>query len=224
DYSRYNYVAQPEDRIAMEDIIPRVGPYDKWAIGWGYRPIPGARTPEEERPTLEKWILAQDTTPWFRFSANNDFGGFGTLNEAVGDADPVKSTALGYKNLKRVIGYVYDAAVKPGEDNDDLQEIYGRVVGQWATEAGHVATMIGGATACSRARRSRRTRAARTRSPTCSTTCGAASGRRSTRAVRSTRIAESCRTTSSRRSTARSTRRSARRPRPRAAAAGAAAS
>ncbi|MEO8621760.1 MAG: zinc-dependent metalloprotease, partial [bacterium] len=75
DYSRYNYVAQPEDKIALEDIIPRVGPYDKWAIGWGYRPIPGARTPDAERATLEKWTRIQDTVPWFRFSANNDFGG-----------------------------------------------------------------------------------------------------------------------------------------------------
>jgi hypothetical protein len=32
DYSRFNYVAQPEDRIPLEDIVPRVGPYDKFAI------------------------------------------------------------------------------------------------------------------------------------------------------------------------------------------------
>jgi hypothetical protein len=88
----------------------------------------------------------QDTIPWYRFSANNEFGGFGTLSEAVGDADPVKSTALGYKNLQRVVGYVYNATVRPGEDNDDLREVYGRVVGQWATEAGHVATVVGGGT------------------------------------------------------------------------------
>ena len=146
DYSRYNYVAQPEDRIALEDIIPRVGPYDKWAIGWGYRPIPGARTSDEERATLERWTRIQDTVPWFRFSANNDFGGYGTLNEAVGDADPVKSTALGYKNLQRVIGYVATTATEPGEDNSDLKEVYDRTVGQWATEAGHVATIVGGGT------------------------------------------------------------------------------
>ena len=146
DYSRYNYVAQPEDKIALEDIVPRVGPYDIWAIGWGYRPIPGARTPDEERATLERWTRVQDTVPWFRFSANNDFGGFGTQSEAVGDADPVKSTALGFKNLQRVIGYVSAAATRAGEDNSDLREVYDRTVGQWATEASHVATAIGGGT------------------------------------------------------------------------------
>ena len=93
DYSRFNYVAQPEDNIALEDIVPRVGPYDKYAIMWGYKPIPGASTPDAgacRRST--SWARMQDTIPWYRFSANNEFGGYGTLNEAVGDADPVKST------------------------------------------------------------------------------------------------------------------------------------
>ena len=146
DYSRFNYVAQPEDNLALEDIVPRVGPYDKFAIMWGYKPIPGARTPDEERPTLERWARMQDTIPWYRFSANNEFGAYGTLNEAVGDADPVKSTALGFKNIRRVVDYIPGAAIRPGEDNSDLKEIYDRTVGQWATEANHVATIIGGGT------------------------------------------------------------------------------
>ena len=146
DYSRFNYVAQPEDGIAIEDIIPRVGPYDKWAIGWGYRPIPGARTSDAERATLERWTRIQDTVPWFRFSANNEFGAYGTQSEAVGDADPVKSTALGFKNLRRVVNYVATTASEPGEDNSDLKEVYDRTVGQWATEANHVATVVGGGT------------------------------------------------------------------------------
>jgi hypothetical protein len=144
DYSRFNYVAQPEDHLALEDIVPRIGPYDKYAIMWGYKPIPEAKTPDQEKPALDGWARMQDTIPWYRFSANNDFGGFGTLNEAVGDADPVKSTGLGFQNIRRMVGYISGAAIRPGEDNDDLREIYDRAVGQWATEAGHVATMVGG--------------------------------------------------------------------------------
>ncbi len=146
DYSRFNYVAQPEDNIPIEDIVPRVGPYDKFAIMWGYKPIPGARSTEQERATLESWSRMQDTIPWYRFSANNEYGAFGTQSEAVGDADPVKSTTLGFKNIRRVIGYIPGAATRAGEDNSDLKEIYDRTVGQWATEANHVATMIGGGT------------------------------------------------------------------------------
>ena len=146
DYSRFNYVAQPEDGIAVNDLIPRIGPYDKYAIMWGYKPIPNARTSDAERATLDQWSRMQDTIPWYRFSANNEFGAFGTQSEAVGDADPVKSTGLGFKNIERTMGYIMGVAVKPGEDNSDLREIYDRTVGQWATEANHVATLVGGGT------------------------------------------------------------------------------
>jgi hypothetical protein len=143
DYSRFNYVAQPEDNIAVADLVPRIGPYDKYAIMWGYTPIPSAVTSDQERPTLDQWSRMQDTIPWYRFSENNE-GGYGTQSEAVGDADPVKSTGLGFRNLRRVVTYISSAATKPGENNDDLREIYNRTVQQWATEASHVATVIGG--------------------------------------------------------------------------------
>ncbi|MGH7634440.1 MAG: zinc-dependent metalloprotease, partial [Gemmatimonadaceae bacterium] len=63
DYARFNYVAQPEDSIALEDLIPRVGPYDRFATMWGYTPIPDAKTPEEELPTLDRWARMQDSIP-----------------------------------------------------------------------------------------------------------------------------------------------------------------
>lgn len=146
DYSRFNYVAQPEDSIPVSTLIPQVGPYDKYTIMWGYKPIPSAQTPEEERATLDRWSGMQDTVPWYRFSANNEFGAYGTQSEAVGDADPVKSTRLGFRNIERAVGYIADAATQPGEDNTDLRELYDRTVSQWATEANHVATLVGGGT------------------------------------------------------------------------------
>ncbi|HEV8409621.1 MAG TPA: zinc-dependent metalloprotease [Gemmatimonadaceae bacterium] len=145
DYSRMNYVAQPEDHIAVADIIPRIGPWDKYSIMWGYKEIPGARTMNDEKATLEQWTRMQDSVPWYRFSAGNAYGGFGTQSEAVGDADPVKSTGLGFKNIERVMGFVAGAGTRPMDDNELLKELYDRTVGQWATEAGHVTTVIGGA-------------------------------------------------------------------------------
>ena len=59
--------------------------------------------------------------PWYRFSGGNPFGGYGTLSEAVGDADPVKSTGLGFKNIARVMGYVAAAGTRKGDDNSLLQ-------------------------------------------------------------------------------------------------------
>jgi hypothetical protein len=145
DYSRFNYVAQPEDNIPAEDLIPRIGPYDKWATMWGYKPIPGARTPDEEKKTLDAWAREQDVKPYLRFSTADARGSDpGENTEAVGDADAVASTALGIKNLLRVADMLLPATSRPGEPYDDLSELYGRMLGQWATELNHVTGIVGG--------------------------------------------------------------------------------
>ncbi|HLI86126.1 MAG TPA: zinc-dependent metalloprotease [Bryobacteraceae bacterium] len=146
DYARFNYVAQPEDKIDVADLVPRVGPYDIWATRWGYAPIAGAKKPVDEEPTLDRWAREQDKTPWYRFSTANAAGSDPAENtEAVGDADAIKSTALGLKNLHRVAGLLIPAAAyRQGEHYDDLAEIYGRMLAQWALEMNHVAALIGG--------------------------------------------------------------------------------
>jgi hypothetical protein len=145
DYARFNYVAQPEDDIPVEDLIPKIGPYDTWATVWGYKPIAGATNPDDERPTLDEWAREQDETPWYRFSTPGAGGADpGQLTEAVGDADAVEATRLGLKNLERVAAMLLEATSAPGEPYDDLDELYGRLVGQWATEMSHVAAVVGG--------------------------------------------------------------------------------
>ncbi len=145
DYSRFNYVAQPEDNIPLENLIPQIGPYDKWATMWGYKPIPGAKTPDEEKKTLDEWAREQDSKPWLRFSTADSRGSDpGENTEAVGDADAVVSTGLGIKNLKRVADMLLPATSHPGEPYDDLEELYGRMLGQWATELNHVTQIVGG--------------------------------------------------------------------------------
>ncbi len=145
DYSRFNYVAQPEDNISVGDLIPGIGPYDKWATMWGYKPIPEARTPDQEKATLNQWARQQDTTPWLRFSTSESGGSDpGELTEAVGDSDAVGSTALGMKNLARVADMLLVATTREGEPYDDLEELYGRMLGQWVTELTHVTSIVGG--------------------------------------------------------------------------------
>jgi len=146
DYSRFNYVAQPEDKIDPADLIPRIGPYDVWATHWGYAPIPDAKTSDEEKKSLNQWAKEQDDKPWYRFSTANSAGSDpGEETEAVGDADAVKSTALGVKNLQRVEKLLMAAtAWKEGETYEQLSELYGRLVNQWSTEMNHVAGIVGG--------------------------------------------------------------------------------
>jgi Met-zincin/Domain of unknown function (DUF5117)/Domain of unknown function (DUF5118) len=145
DYSRFNYVAQPEDNIPPELLIPQVGPYDRFAVMWGHKPIPGANTPDEEWATLDRWSRMQDTIPWFRFTTagapNDPFA----LTEAVGDEDAVKSNTLGLRNLRRVKDMLLRVAERPGQDYELLDELYGNVIGQWGRYNGHVAALVGAA-------------------------------------------------------------------------------
>jgi hypothetical protein len=143
DYSRFNYVAQPEDNIPVDLLIPGVGPYDRFAIRWQNTPIPGARTPDDEWATLDSWSRIQDTVPWFRFSTSDATGDAGDITEAVGDADAVKSSTLALKNLERVAGLLLRVGEQPGKDYRLLTELYGSVVDQWSRYNGHVAAIIG---------------------------------------------------------------------------------
>jgi hypothetical protein len=147
DYARFNYVAQPEDSMPLADLVPTVGPYDKFAVKWGYSVIPGATKPEDETKTLDSWARMQDTIPWYRFAGDAATGGAdpGEQTEAIGDADAVKATTLGFKNLARVMKLVEPAAESDKTaDYSLLRTTYNGVISQWATEANHVTRIIGG--------------------------------------------------------------------------------
>lgn len=138
-------MAQPEDNLDPADLVPKIGPWDRWAIKWSYQPIPQASTPEEELPILDEWAREQDGTPWFRSdTVGPDSSDPTELTESVGDADAIESSALGLKNLERVMELLLPATTRPGKNWDLLKEIYGRVVGQWTNEMLHVVAIVGG--------------------------------------------------------------------------------
>jgi hypothetical protein len=147
DDTRFNYVAQPEDAIDPTDLIPKIGPYDKFAVKWGYQPIPTAKTPDQEDSTLDQWAREQDTKPYLRFNTEGAAAADpGEANvEAVGDADAVEATRLGLKNLDAVSKFMFTGTTKKvGDPYDDLETIYGRMATQWSNELLHVVKLVGG--------------------------------------------------------------------------------
>ncbi len=140
DYARFNYVAQPGDGdVAMN---PRIGEYDKYAINWGYRPILSARTPDEEKPTLDRWITQHENDPMYRFGDGSSTDP-SSQSEDLGD-DGVKASEYGLKNLKRILPELRTWSQRPGADHAQLRELYGQVIGQFQRYIGHVTTIIGG--------------------------------------------------------------------------------
>ena len=48
-----------------------LGPYDSYAMNYAYKPIPTAKTPEDELPTLERWA-ASWSNPLYRYASDED--------------------------------------------------------------------------------------------------------------------------------------------------------
>jgi hypothetical protein len=144
DYARQNYVAQPGDGLEPRDFIRRLGPYDDFVIRWGYRVLPDAATPEDERATLHGWLTEQRGPMAYRYVAqpyvNVDPR---AQTEDLGD-DPVRAGAYAVANLKRVLPSLVAWTTRPGEDYEDLAELYGEALRMWATYMGHAVTPIGG--------------------------------------------------------------------------------
>ena len=141
DYSRMNYVAQPGDGVTR--LIPGLGPYDYFSINWGHRRVPGAATPDAERAFLDSLARQQDTNPWLRFG-NMDGIDPRTQREAVGD-DPVRASTFGVANLRRLMPILITATTTDRlDDYDLLNDMYGRLIGQWALEMTHVSVVVGG--------------------------------------------------------------------------------
>jgi len=145
DYARFNYVVQPEDGIDPELLRPKIGPYDIFAVKWGYTPIPEAKDPRAEQPLLDRWARVQDDTPWLRFSTPRANGSDpGENTEAVGDADAVQATTLGIRNLKRVLAMLPAAGLPATDSDEELQHLYRALWNQWGLELGHVTAIVGG--------------------------------------------------------------------------------
>jgi hypothetical protein len=147
DYARQNYVAQPGDGLEGADFIRRIGPYDHYAINWGYRVLPDAPTPESERATLNQWITEKAHDPVYRFLQGAPMAADPRAQtEDIGD-DAVRASDYGIANLKRVVPNLVAWTTRPGEDYTDLAELYGELDGQWYRYVNHVAGVIGGVTA-----------------------------------------------------------------------------
>jgi hypothetical protein len=139
DYARFNYIAQPED-VGVA-LMPNVGVYDKHSVKWGYRPILDAETAEDEKETLDKWILDNQDSLLHRFgSAGIDPS---SQTEDLGD-NAVKASEYGILNLKRIIPNLIEWTSEKGKDYTDLNTMYGQVLSQFNRYMGHVTTNIGG--------------------------------------------------------------------------------
>lgn len=141
DYARVNYVAQPGDKDVR--YIRMMGPYDLYAINWGYRFLPEADSAQEEKSTLDKWILEKAGDPIYEFGNGYSGADPQSQRESLGD-DQVKASEYGIANLKKVVPNLIEWTSKEGYAYDDLEEVYRELSYMWRGYVSHVITNVGG--------------------------------------------------------------------------------
>jgi hypothetical protein len=144
EYARANYVAQPGDGD-VHMLNNMIGPYDMFAIKWGYRPLPQAATMEEETPILQQWIKEVAHDKVYRFGRQTFVNHIDPTAqmEDLGD-DPVKAGEYGIANLKQVIPNLVQWTAEPGKSYKTLTETFSEVIRNWNAFMGHAAHTVGG--------------------------------------------------------------------------------
>ena len=138
DYARFNYIAQPGDENIR--FVRQLGPYDDYAIEWGYRYF-SDQTPESEKVLLNKVVDQKSMNPLYMFgSGGNDPD---TQTENIGD-DPVRASEYGLKNLKIVAENLDQWTTTKGQSYEDLNELYNELISVYRRYIYHVIRMVGG--------------------------------------------------------------------------------
>ena len=145
DYARFNYVAQPEDKISEKGLFPRINDYDKWAIKWGYQYRPEFKDPAKEKKALRAEVtkvLEGNRRLWWSGDE-----GRGTdprsQTEDLGD-NQMKANEYGLKNLKRVMQNIEKWTAQPDGQYEDLSSIYSACRQQYQRYANHVQRYVYG--------------------------------------------------------------------------------
>ena len=142
DYSRFNYVAQPGDNAYL---LPRLGPYDYFAIEWGYAPIPGAQSCDDEWSKLDRVAARQIDDPSLRFGGEDASAEVDpTVNTQVLGSDPIEAADMGLRNIDRVTPMLVAATTETGKDYTQLTEVYQALVTKRWQELSAVAKLVGG--------------------------------------------------------------------------------
>ena len=145
DYARFNYVAQPQDKIGERGLFPRINDYDCWAIKWGYQYRPEFKNAYDEKEVLRNEVtkkLQGNRRLWWSGDE-----GKGTdprsQTEDLGDNNMTASD-YGIENLKRIMQHLREWTAQPDGQYDDLNEMHKSVRVQYMRYIDHVQKNIGG--------------------------------------------------------------------------------
>lgn len=143
DYARFNYVAQPEDSVAQDQLIARLGAYDLWAIEYGYRLFPDIPSPEKELPLLNNWIIASADSAQLRFGSEFVNDDPRVQTEDIGD-NAMRAGEYGMRNLQRILPRLIGWTYEKNKGYASLTRLYNTLLDQYENYLTHALAYVGG--------------------------------------------------------------------------------
>lgn len=153
DYARLNYVAQPGDNAYL---LPKFGPYDYFAIEWGYKQFAEATdvdgkqvnrimNSDSEWNHLDQMAAQQVSNPMLRFGGEDDAAAVDPqVGHHVVGGDPIAAADLGLQNIDRVMPMLIPGTTQLGGSYARMAEIYDTLITQRHRELLAVVNMVGG--------------------------------------------------------------------------------
>ncbi|MBR5350339.1 MAG: zinc-dependent metalloprotease [Prevotella sp.] len=143
DYQRFNYIAQPGDQLDPEDLLPRIGEYDMFAIEWGYRWFPDDDI-KRQTEKLHQWTTAQRAKDKrYLYIEERTLEDPRIQSEDSSD-DDIKANTYGMKNLQYIMQHLEQWTPVNDDDYYVLQKRYHSVLNQYWNYIGHVMKYVGG--------------------------------------------------------------------------------
>lgn len=142
-YGRFNQAAQPGDGVTQ--FYPVMGPYDYFAIGWGYRTFPGL-TPEERDAKLTR-MAAEAAGDRVRAWAAGELpeesrsGLDPRLQHENTGADRIEATRLAGKRFAGMLEGLHDAT---GGDVELIRAAYDQALSRYTAQLQSVLSLVGG--------------------------------------------------------------------------------
>lgn len=145
DMLSFNYVAQPEDNISPSGLLPKIGEYDKWAIEYGYRILPSAKSPKDEMGILNKWIIESLTKNPMLNKGTASATDPRIQSDDLGD-NIMKANAYGIKNLKAIMPHLEEWTYEKDKGYSLFNQVFRGLIKQYYTYISHAIPYFGGFT------------------------------------------------------------------------------
>jgi len=126
-----------------------LGPYDYYAMKWAYGRIPGAKTPEDEIPTLSKWASVW-SDPTYRYASDEDVSwknGHASdprVEQGILTNDPLAWCDVQLRMNRALLARLNDRFPARGAAYEDETDAFRTVMGRYATCAQMPTHYIGG--------------------------------------------------------------------------------